>query len=80
MISNALTSAFGQLFAVLILIFIVYKVNQFFSKYKERFFEYVGIKNAVNQFDKTYGLILITVVLRLPCFLSQSDLEFFRVS
>lgn len=63
MIINALISAFGQLVVVLILSFTVYKIHRFFSKYKEGFFEYVGIKTAANQFDKTYGLILIAVIL-----------------
>ena len=63
MIINAVISAFGQLFVVLILSFIVYKIHQFVSKHKERFFGYVGIKTAINQFDKTYGIILIVVML-----------------
>lgn len=63
MIINALISAFGQLFVVLFLSFIVYKIHQFFSKHKERFFEYVGIRTAINQFDKTYGLILFSVII-----------------
>ncbi len=63
MIINALISAFGQLLVVLILGFIFYKIHQFVSKHKERFFEYVGIKTAINQFDKTYRLILIAVIL-----------------
>lgn len=55
MIINALISAFGKLFVVLILSFTVYKIHRFFSKHKKGFFEYVGIKTAANQFDKTWA-------------------------
>ena len=63
MIIKVLISAFGQLLVFLILSFIVYKIHRLFSKHKEGFFEYVGIKPAANQVDKTYGLILIAVIL-----------------
>ena len=62
-LSEIFTSSFAQLGVVLLLCLIVFGILRVFKKNRISFFDFVGLRKSAEQFDKTFFLIWVGMIL-----------------